>query len=218
MSHNKIPNRGSLMRRTCFAVIAASLFTTSLTAALVEGNPQAGEAKTTPCQSCHGPDGNSPSAEWPKLAGQHARYLKKQLQDYKSGARANPIMSSIAADLSNEDIRHLAVYYANRPIDKGVTPEQYLEMGQTLYRQGNKETGIPACAACHGPAGDGNPAAAWPRIGGQHAKYVEDQLKAYREGNRANDPNGMMRDVAKKMTDEEITAIAHYVAGLYPAY
>jgi cytochrome c553 len=207
------------MRLKYFAItIAGVLFTTSLNADIVEGNPEAGETKATPCQSCHGPDGNSPSPEWPKLAGQHARYLKKQLQDYKSGARSNPVMSSMAANLNDEDIKHLVVYYASQTIDQGSTPEEYLELGQKLYRQGNKETGVPACAACHGPAGDGNPAAAWPRIAGQHAKYVEEQLKAYRQGDRANDPNRMMRDVAKKMTDEEITAIAHYVAGLYAAY
>jgi cytochrome c553 len=199
----------------CFAVTAACiLFTASSSAALVAGDPEVGKAKATPCQSCHGPDGNSLNPEWPKLAGQNAPYLKKQLEDFKSGARVNPIMSSIAAALSEEDIANLAVYYASQTISEGVTPEEYVELGQKLYRQGNKETGVPACMACHGPAGNGNPAAAWPRLSGQHAKYVENQLKAYHTNGRTNDPNGMMRGVAKKITNEEVTAISHYVSGL----
>jgi cytochrome c553 len=199
----------------CFAVTAACvLFTASSSAALVAGDPEAGKTKATPCQSCHGPDGNSLNPEWPKLAGQNAPYLKKQLEDFKSGARVNPIMSSIAAALSEEDIANLAVYYASQTISEGATPEEYVELGQKLYRQGNKESGVPACMACHGPAGNGNPAAAWPRLSGQHAKYVENQLKAYHTNGRTNDPNGMMRGVAKKITNEEVTAISHYVSGL----
>lgn len=202
-----------------FAVtVAFVLFTASSSAALVAGDPEAGKAKATPCQSCHGPDGNSLNPEWPKLAGQNARYLKKQLEDFKSGARVNPIMSSIAAALSEEDIANLAVYYSSQTITEGTTPEEYVKLGQKLYRQGNKESGVPACMACHGPAGNGNPAAAWPRLSGQHAKYVENQLKAYHTNGRANDPNGMMRGVAKKITNEEVTAISHYVSGLRMAH
>lgn len=190
------------------------LFATSSGAALVDGDPEAGKAKAMPCQSCHGTDGNSPNPLWPKLAGQNASYLKKQLQDFKSGLRSNPIMSPMAAKLSDEDIRNLAVYYANQPTSKGVTPEKYLALGEKVYRQGNKETGVPACMACHGPAGNGNPAAAWPQLAGQHGNYVENQLKAYRSGERANGPNAMMQGVAEKMSDEEITAVANYVAGM----
>lgn len=201
-----------------FAVATACvLFAASSSAAIVVGDPEAGKTKTTPCQSCHGPDGNSPTPEWPKLASQNATYLKKQLQDFKSGARANPIMSPMAAGLSDQDIADIAVYYANQTISEGATPEKYLELGQKIFRQGNKESGVPACMACHGPAGNGNPAAAWPRLAGQQAKYVEDQLKAYRSGQRTNDPNEMMEGVTKKMTDEEITAVSHYISGLHAA-
>ncbi|MGR6034177.1 MAG: c-type cytochrome [Candidatus Nitrosoglobus sp.] len=207
------------MMLKCFAVAAACiLFAASSSAALVAGDPEAGKAKTTPCQSCHGPDGNSPNPEWPNLAGQNASYLKKQLQDFKSGARKNPIMSSIAAALSDEDIANLAVYYSSQTISEGTTPEEYFKLGQDLFRQGDKESGVPACMACHGPSGDGNPAAAWPRLSGQNAKYVENQLKAYRSSERTNDLNKMMQGVAKKITDEEITAISHYVSGLRIAH
>lgn len=204
-----------------FAVaVACLLFASSSSAATVTGDPEAGAdtATGTPCQSCHGSDGNSPSAEWPKLAGQNVNYLKKQLQDYKSGARMNAIMSSMAANLSDKDIANLAVYYSNQTITEGNTPEQYLELGQKVYRQGNKESGVPACIACHGPAGQGNPAASWPRLSDQHAAYVKNQLQSYRDGDRSNGPNQMMQGVAKKMTDEEITAVSHYVSGLQTAH
>lgn len=190
------------------------LFATSSGATLVDGDPEAGKAKAAPCQSCHGVDGNSPNPLWPKLAGQNASYLKKQLQDFKSGLRSNPIMSPMAAKLSDEDIRNLAVYYASQTTSKGVTPEKYLALGEKVYRQGNKETGVPACMACHGPTGNGNPAAAWPQLAGQHSTYVENQLKAYRSGERANGPNAMMQGVAEKMSDEKITAVANYVSGM----
>lgn len=202
-----------------FAVAAIfSLFATSSGAALVEGDPEAGKTKSVSCQSCHGADGNSLNPMWPKLAGQNASYIKKQLQDFKSGLRSNPIMSPMAAKLSDEDIKDLAVYYASQQTSKGATPEEYLALGEKVYRQGNKKTGVPACMACHGPAGDGNPAAAWPKLAGQHGVYVETQLKAYRSGERANDPNAMMEGVTKRMSDEEITAVANYVTGLHIAH
>ncbi len=202
-----------------FAVAALSvLFTTSSNAALVNGDPAVGKTKSIPCQSCHGLDGNSPNGAWPKLAGQNATYLKKQLEDFKSGARDNAIMSPMAANLSEEDIKNLAAYYAKQQTSKGVTPKKYLKLGEKIYRAGNKETGVPACMACHGPAGNGNPAAAWPQIAGQHSQYVENQLKAYRSGERTNDPNAMMQGVAEKMSDEEITAVANYVSGLHVAH
>lgn len=207
-----------MMLKRFGAAAAGILFASSSAAVLVDGNPEDGAAAAMPCQSCHGLDGNSPSPEWPKLAGQHASYLKKQLQDYKSGARMNAIMSSMAANLSDEDITNLAAYYSSQDLTQGATPEQYAELGKKLYQQGNKESGVPACMACHGPAGRGNPAAGWARLSGQHAQYVETQLKNYRSGERANGPNQMMQGVAKKMTDEEITAVSHYVSGLQSAH
>lgn len=205
-----------MLKRFAVAAICVS-FATSSNATLVDGDPEKGKAKAVLCQSCHGLDGNSSNGVWPKLADQNATYLKKQLEDFKSGLRSDPIMSPMAAKLSEEDIRNLAVYFTNQQISKGVTPKKYLELGEKIYRRGNKETGVPACMACHGPAGNGNPAAAWPRLAGQHSEYIENQLKAYRSGKRANDPNAMMRGVAEKMSDEEIAAVANYVSGLHVA-
>ncbi|BAW79630.1 cytochrome C class I [Candidatus Nitrosoglobus terrae] len=202
-----------------FATITACvLFTTASNAALVEGNAKAGEAITVPCQNCHGPNGNSPNPEWPNLAGQNATYLKKQLQDFRSGARNSPIMSPMAVGLSDQDINNIAVYYASQKMNTGKTPEEYVELGKKLFQQGDKESGTPACMSCHGPSGSGNPAAAWPRLSGQNAEYMTSQLQAYRNNERANDPNMMMQGVTRKMSDKDITAISHYLSGLQIAH
>lgn len=172
------------------------------------------------CGACHGPDGNSPSSANPKLAGQHAAYLFKQMKNFKAGPdgkseRVNAIMNGMIAPYTEEQMKDFAAYFAAQKQTGGeVKNRESLELGRKLYRGGDASKGLPACAACHGPAGAGLPAQ-YPRIAGQFAEYTEAQLKAFRLGERANDPNKMMQMVAVKMTDAEIRAVADYIAGLH---
>ena len=178
------------------------------------GSAEAGQAKSVTCAACHGADGNSLNPEWPSLAGQHASYLVSSLQAYQSGGRSNVLMSGQAAPLSAEDIADLAAYFsAQTPAPRTADPA-LVAAGERLYRGGNRDSSVSACIACHGPAGRGNPGAAYPSIAGQHATYAAAQLRAYRSGERASDPNQIMRNVAARLTDEEIAAVAAYVQGL----
>lgn len=170
---------------------------------------------TQVCAACHGADGNSAAAANPHLAGQHAEYLAKQLQDLKANKeRKNAIMMGMVANLSAEDMRDVAAHYANqKPKPTAAKNKDLLAAGQKLYRGGNGATGVPACSSCHGPTGAGIPAQ-YPRLAGQFADYTQSQLKAFRSGERANDQNQMMRMVAARMTDKEIAAVAEYLSGL----
>jgi cytochrome c553 len=183
--------------------------------ALAQGDAAAGKGKAAACAACHGADGNSVAPNFPNLAGQHASYLLKQLQNFKSGKRKNPTMTAMVAPLSEQDMADLAAYFASQTEKVGETAADKLEAGQTLYRAGDAASGVAACAACHGPTGSGNPQATFPRLSGQHATYVETQLKSFRSGERANDAGSMMRGVASKMSDAEIEAVAQYVQGLH---
>jgi cytochrome c553 len=172
------------------------------------------------CAACHGADGNSVAAANPKIAGQFAEYLHKQLADYKpqaagnKPARDNPIMTPMVANLSEDDIKSLAAYYSGQKLNPSVATDKDLAaLGQKIWRGGIPSSNVPACAGCHGPAGAGIPAQ-YPRLSGQFAEYTAAQLKAFREGARANDPNGMMRGVAARMTEREIQAVSQYAAGL----
>ncbi len=178
------------------------------------GDVAAGKAKSATCLACHGPDGNSPNALWPKLAGQHSSYIMKQLADFKAGVRKNDLMSPMAAPLTDQDVENLAAYFSSQTQKGGTAAPDQVALGEKLYRAGNKQTGVAACMACHGPTGIGNGPAKFPRISGQHADYVAKALKDFRSGNRSNDLNGMMRNVAAKMSDAEIAAVAQYVQGL----
>jgi cytochrome c553 len=175
-------------------------------------------AKT--CAACHGPDGNSPTSAFPKLAGQIPEYLQKQLANFKAASgkkaeRENPIMAGMVAPLSAEDMQNVAAYYGGRAQQPGAARvKETLELGRTIWRAGNVSRGLPACAACHGATGAGVPAQ-FPRIAGQYAEYTEAQLKAFHSGARSNDPNKIMRTIAQKLTDEEIRAVADYAAGLH---
>ncbi|RMD71962.1 MAG: cytochrome c4 [Gammaproteobacteria bacterium] len=195
--------------------ILLALALLGLAGGIQAGDPEAGKAKSGVCAGCHGPDGNSPSPQFPKLAGQNARYLVKQLRDYKSGARKDPTMSGMAAPLSDRDMEDLAAYFASQTPKPGAAEEKYVELGERIYRGGIKERKVPACMACHGPSGMGNPAAAFPRLAGQHAAYTAKQLRAFKEEVRRNDPNGMMRDSAFFMKKNEIEAVASYIQGLH---
>ncbi|MBK7540616.1 MAG: cytochrome c4 [Candidatus Competibacteraceae bacterium] len=198
-----------------YVVIAATCaLLGSATAALAAGDAAAGKAKSATCAACHNADGNSTIAQYPKLAGQSADYLLKQLQDYKSGTRANPIMLGMVAPLSPQDMEDLAAYFASQQIVRAAADPKLAPQGEALFRGGNLNSGVSACAACHGTVGAGNPAAKFPAIAGQHAEYLELQLKAFRAVERSNDAGQMMRAIAAKMTDPEIKAVASYVQGL----
>lgn len=171
------------------------------------------------CGACHGTDGNSPLAANPKLAGQHPEYLLKQMRNFKAAdgkppERVSPLMNGMIAPYDETQLRDMAAYLAVQT-QKGEVAKirETVEFGQKLYRSGDQAKGLPACAACHGPTGAGIPGQ-YPRLGGQFAEYTELQLKSFRQGTRANDPNKMMRMVAIKMTDAEITAVSDYIAGL----
>ena len=177
-----------------------------------------GKASSAVCAACHAADGNSTISANPKLAGQHYDYLAKQLRDFKNtgeGGRKSPVMNGIAAGLSEEQVRDLAAYFASQKQsdNKAMGSKESIALGQKIYRGGDQSKGLPACAACHAANGAGMPAQ-YPRIAGQFAEYTEAQLKAFRNADRANDPNKMMRMVAAKMSDAEIKAVSEYIAGL----
>lgn len=180
------------------------------------GNASAGKAKAVSCAGCHGENGNSVNPAWPKLAGQHATYIAKQLADFKAAKnRSDPLMGSQAVGLSKQDMDDLGAYFAGQTGTQGAADEKLAATGAKLYRGGNKKKGIAACIACHGPTGAGNPAAKFPRLSGQHATYVEKAMKDFRSGARQNDMNNMMRNIAEKMNDKEIQAVASYISGLH---
>ncbi|MEO8202853.1 MAG: c-type cytochrome [Betaproteobacteria bacterium] len=174
---------------------------------------------TQVCAACHSADGNSVAPANPKIAGQFPAYLHKQLVNFKpangkKAERENPVMSGMVASLTPDDMKNLAAYYAGQKLKPGAAKDKDLAAaGQKLWRGGNISTGVPACAGCHGPDGAGIPAQ-YPRLAGQYAEYIEAQLKLFQTGQRANDPNGMMRGVAARMTDREMKSVAEYAAGL----
>jgi cytochrome c553 len=184
------------------------------THSLAAGNKESGQAKSATCMACHGMDGNSPSPEWPALAGQHVSYIQTQLKAFKAGERKNDLMSPMAMILSDEDMADLAAYFSSQTVKGGETEPSKRALGQRVYRAGNLNSGVTACAGCHGPNGRGNPLAGYPSIQGQHAVYAAAQLRAFKSGTRSTDPNQMMRTIAAQLSDEEIDAVASYVQGL----
>ena len=181
----------------------------------IAGSAEKGQAKAAPCVACHGVNGNSVNPEWPSLAGQHETYIKRQLAAFKSDQRQNPLMTPMAKPLSDEDIADLGAFFATQKSTGTLEAEpSKVSLGEKLFRAGDVQKGIAACAACHGPNGTGNPAAGYAQIKGQHATYTVAQLKAYRSGTRQTDPNQMMRTVAATLTDEQIDAVASYIQGL----
>ena len=179
------------------------------------GTIEAGQAKSATCMACHGMDGNSANPEWPSLAGQHPSYILKQLKHFKAGERQNALMSPMAMILADQDMEDLAAYFASQtPRPTAETEPSKLQRGQGIYRAGIASKGVPSCAGCHGPSGRGIPGAAFPMIGGQHAVYAAIQLRSYKSGARATDPNSMMRTIASRLTDEDIDAVASYLQGM----
>ncbi|MCV2219273.1 MULTISPECIES: c-type cytochrome [unclassified Thauera] len=187
-----------------------------------EQAPDLAKAKQTVetlCAACHSTDGNSQLSANPKIAGQHEDYLYKQLREFKGWngeppARENAVMTAMVDSLEEADMRALAKYFASFELQPEPAKSlDTIELGQSIWRGGIAAKGVPACAACHGPAGAGLPAQ-YPRIAGQFADYTEAQLKAFRDGGRENDPNRMMRMIALKMTDAEMKAVSDFAAGL----
>jgi cytochrome c553 len=196
------------------------------TGSALAGDAAAGKGKTMMCSACHGADGNSPAPTFPKIAGQNERYLIKQMNDIKSGARPVPTMVGQLDNMSDEDIADIAAFYASQTGSGGQADEAKVALGAKVYRGGVSETGVAACAACHGARGGGNSPAGFPALGGQHAEYIADQLRRFRTGAEntlEENPNGrtndgdtrMMRDIALRMTDNEIDAVASFIAGLH---
>ena len=166
------------------------------------------------CSACHTSDGNSVTPANPVLAGQHAEYTAKQLANFKSGERKNPVMLGMASTLAPEDMKKLGEYFQQQKTKpRSAKDPELVKVGQQIYRGGIMAKGIAACTSCHGANGGGIPAQ-YPRIAGQHAEYTSAQLMSFRIGERANDPNKMMRTIAAKLSDVEIKAVAEYIAGL----
>lgn len=186
-------------------------------AALKPGDAATGQGKAAACGACHGLDGNSTDAQYPRLAGQSEQYIAAQLENFKSGKRMNPIMVGFAQPLSEQDMHDIGAYFATKTALPGVADQAYVDQGQTLYRQGDVDRSIPACMACHGPDGRGNPGAHYPQLTSQHAKYVEDRLKAWHDGGTPNDDahTKIMVGIAQKLDEKDIAAVASYIEGLH---
>ena len=175
-------------------------------------DPAKGQALAQVCVACHTADGSRGSPANPILQGQHPEYIVKQLQEFKSGKRKNAVMMGFASGLSEEDMRHIAAFYAGKAAKPGAAKNKdTIRLGEKIYRGGILEKNVPACAGCHGPTGSGIPAQ-YPRLGGQHADYTEAQMIAFRAGARAN--NAQMMTIASRMSDLEIKAVSDYIAGL----
>jgi len=184
--------------------------------ATTPGNAEAGKVKSASCVACHSVDGNSVNPEWPKLAGQHEDYMTKQLLYFHSGERQNDTMKGMVQGLSEQDARDLAAYFSSQKVKYGAADPALVELGEKIYRSGNRESGVASCMGCHGPSGAGNPGANYPALRGQHAKYVEIQLHGFAEGKRVNENSVvMMQIMASRMTNREIRAVASYIQGLH---
>ena len=210
------------MKKMILGFVAVLGFTVASSLAFAGGDATAGQTKTAMCAGCHGADGNSPAASFPKLAGQGEKYLTKQLGDIKAGTRKVLEMTGMLNAFSDQDLADIAAYYASKSIQMAGAKEANLERGEALYRGGNMETGVPACTGCHSPSGQGNAPAGYPALGGQFSQYTAKQLRAFRTGahepengaGRINDNVKVMRGVAANMSDIEIEAVANFIAGL----
>ncbi|KRF01966.1 cytochrome C [Frateuria sp. Soil773] len=198
---------------------AAPAAAETATAAVKPGDAAAGQGKAAACGACHGMDGNSTDPQYPKLAGQHESYIARQLTDFKSGKRQNPIMLGMSAALSEQDMHDIGAYFAGKTSLPGVADEALVEQGQKLFREGDTERGIPACMACHSIDGRGNPGAMYPQLTSQHAQYIEATLKAWHDGTTWGDDAHakIMPGIAQKLDAKDIAALASYIEGLHVA-
>lgn len=219
MDHRR-SNRQLKNLRFWAAVAVALVAPVAVAQGVVKGDPaKAQPIVTQVCVACHAVDGNSAIPANPNLAGQHPEYTYKQLRNFKSqggkpAERSNGVMAGMVANLSDDDMKNLAVYFAaQKPKSQAARDAALVKQGETIYRGGIQAKGVAACASCHAPNGTGMPAQ-FPRVAGQHAEYTAAQLTAFRAGQRANDPAQMMRMIAAKMSDQEIKAVSEYIAGL----
>ena len=202
--------------RPPFLLTILSIFIFSFAQAL--GDIKAGKIKAQVCFSCHGINGaGNVNPVWPALAGQHASYIVKQLADFKSGIRVDPLMTAQVTRLSRQDMLELGKFFAARKVKTGSTNASTaeLKLGARIYHNGTKASGVIACMSCHGLTGEGNSAAKYPLLRGQNAPYVVKALTDFRRSSRENDPNRMMRGIADEMTDREIKVVAAFVSSLH---
>jgi cytochrome c553 len=188
-------------------------------AAPAMGDAKAGEAKAAACGACHGIDRNSSDKQYPKLAGQHETYIARQLALFKANQRVNPIMIAFAAPLSEQDMRDVGAFFATKKALTGVADEKLLARGEQLYKGGDVKLGVPACLACHGPDGRGNPGAGYPQLAGQWTDYANAKLKEWHDGTSwgADDRAKIMPEIARKLTEQDIAAVSSYIEGLHTA-
>ena len=187
--------------------------------AALAGDAKAGETKAAACGACHGIDGNSADKQYPKLAGQHESYIARQLGLFKANQRVNPIMLGFASALSEQDMHDVGAYFAGKKILTGVADEKLVARGEALYKGGDAKLGVPACMACHGPDGRGNPGSAYPQVGGQWTDYVALKLKEWHDGTvwGSDDRAKIMPEIARKLSEQDIAAVASYIEGLHAA-
>ncbi len=216
------------MKKKWLALSMALAFAGTSSLLHAEGDSDAGKGKSAPCISCHGEQGNSMVSTFPKLAQQHASYLTKQLHDFKAGVRKDPMMSTIAMNLSDADMEDIAAYFAEQKISVNALPvlddeddnaktdeaamQAMIAQGADLYRNGDLAREVSACIACHGPLGEGNKPAAFPALKSQHADYLIKALSDFKSDKRSNKPDNMMHMIAKKMTIEEIKAVSYRIS------
>ena len=195
------------------SLCASQVFAAEAAAVVAKPDLAKGQATSTAvCGACHANDGSRGIPANPILQGQHPEYLVKQLTEFKAGKRVNPIMTGMAATLSDDDMKNVAAFYASTQAAAGAAKNKdTVQLGERIYRGGIADRSIPACAGCHSPNGAGIPAQ-YPRLGGQHAEYIESQLTSFRAGQRAN--SAQMLAIAAKLNDKEIKAVADYMEGL----
>ena len=203
------------MKKVVIVIVSVFIGSASVQLAFAQGDAAVGQSKAALCATCHGAEGNSEFPMNPKLAGQNATYIAKQLMDYKSGVRSNPTMSAMVLNLSEQDMQDISAWYSSQQVTLQGADPKFVELGESLYRAGIKELAVPACSACHSPTGRGNAPAGFPSLGGQHAEYTLQQLRDFRAGVRQNDESSMMRIVVERLTDRELEALASYVSGLH---
>lgn len=208
-------------------ITIVSLGLMALASFATAGDVKKGESLSVQCVACHSNDGNSASPMFPKIAGLGEKYLLKQLKDIQTKQRIVPEMTGLLDNKSDADLADLAAFFDSKTLQLSGAKElkvktnasievDSLKLGARIYRAGNAEAGVPACSGCHSPTGNGNAPAAFPRLGGQYAAYIEKQLKAFRAGERANDGDAMiMRSIAQRMTDAEIASVANFISGLH---
>ena len=220
-----IESRFSLSLAIAFVCMSFGLANSAVAADTVVGSADAGATKAAVCTACHGVNGNSSNPEWPSLAGQNAAYVREQLAMFKARKRINEIMYPIVAPMSEQDFADVAVFFAAQTPTGLEADPSYWKAGETLYKSGDASRNIPACTACHGPSGQGNPAAGYPALRAQHAVYTVKQLQNYLTGNRyrdASDPSivnqtrnsAMMNTIAARLSPEDIRNLASYLQGL----